>query len=93
MIGKMLRRKCSLNDTAKKDESKPKAFWGGEETGGPKKNISQMGEISTSSVMAELRKDEAFLADFREYVKYEQRIVDFAWTMHNAQYDLVRKQR
>lgn len=52
-------------------------------------NRSSMGDISTSSVMAELRKDDAFMQIFEEYVKYEQRVVDYALRMHIMQYDLV----
>ena len=53
-------------------------------------NPSQMGTISTSSVTAELKKDDVFIQEFQEYLKYEQIIVDFALKMHHMQYDLVK---
>lgn len=52
-------------------------------------NISQRGSISTSSVVAELKKDAAFMPVLREFLKYELIVVDFALKMHHMQYDLV----
>lgn len=52
------------------------------------KNPSTMGVISTSSVMTELEDDADFMTEFKEYVKYEQMVVDFAWKMHVMQYEL-----
>ena len=45
--------------------------------------------ISTGSVLKELNKDDEFMVVFREFVKYEQMIVDFAMDMHQKQYDAV----
>lgn len=61
----------------------------GDSSQSSRQNPSQMGTISTSSVTAELKKDDAFIQEFQEYLKYEQIIVDFALKMHNMQYDLV----
>lgn len=55
----------------------------------PRENVSQMGSISTSSVMAELKRDKTFMEQFVEFLKYEQIIVDFALKMHHIQFDLV----
>ena len=52
-------------------------------------NKSVKREVSTSAVVAELAKDEEHMNLFLEYVKYERMITDFAWTMHNLQYDCV----
>lgn len=60
-----------------------------DDTSTVRQNQSQMGAISTSSVMEELRNDDSFMIEFREYLKYEQVIVDFAMKMHRMQYDLV----
>jgi len=56
-----------------------------------KENGSSRGSISTGSVLKELNKDDEFMAIFREFVKYEQRIVDFAMDMHQKQYEAVKK--
>ena len=58
-------------------------------TVGIRRNDSQRGGVSTGTVMSELRKDEDFMQEFREYVKYEQIITDFAWQMHSLQYESV----
>ena len=55
------------------------------------KNGSKRKDISTGSVLKELNKDEEFMAIFREFVKYEQMIVDFAMDMHQKQYEAVKK--
>lgn len=52
-------------------------------------NKSVKREVSTSAVVAEMAKDEEHMNLFLEYVKYERMITDFAWTMHNLQYDCV----
>ena len=57
----------------------------------PKANRSNQGSISTDLVLKELNIDEKFMAIFREFVKYEQMIVDFAMDMHQKQYEAVRK--
>ena len=41
--------------------------------------------------MNELMKDDDFMTIFREFVKYEQLIVDFAMDMHLKQYEAVRR--
>ena len=56
-----------------------------------KANRSDRGGISTDSVLKELNIDEKFMAIFRDFVKYEQMIVDFAMDMHQKQYEAVRK--
>lgn len=53
------------------------------------KNVSKKKSISTGSVLEELNKDDEFMVVFREFVKYEQMIVDFAIDMHQKQYDAV----
>jgi len=55
------------------------------------KNGSKRNDISTGSVLKELNKDGEFMAIFREFVKYEQMIVDFAMDMHQKQYEAVKK--
>eukprot|EP00985_Skeletonema_marinoi_P015494 scaffold8021_cov79-Skeletonema_marinoi.AAC.8 len=55
------------------------------------RNVSKRKGISTGSVLKELNKDEEFMAIFREFVKYEQMIVDFAMAMHQKQYEAVNK--
>ena len=55
------------------------------------RNVSNRKGISTGSVMKELSKDDEFMVIFREFVKYEQRIVDFAMDMHQKQYEAVKK--
>ena len=55
------------------------------------KNGSKRNDISTGSVLKELNKDGEFMAIFREFVKYEQMIVDFAMDMHQKQYEAVNK--
>ena len=53
------------------------------------RNVSQKKSVSTGSVLKELNKDDDFMVVFREFVKYEQMIVDFATDMHQMQYDAV----
>ena len=53
-------------------------------------NSSKRKSISTGSVLKELNKDDEFMVVFREFVKYEQLIVDFAMDMHQKQYDAVQ---
>jgi len=57
----------------------------------PKANSSKRGSISTDSVLKDLNKDKKFMTIFREFVKYEQMIVDFAMDMHQKQYEAVKK--
>ena len=57
----------------------------------PKENRSNRGSISTDSVLKELNKDNKFMTIFREFVKYEQMIVDFAMDMHQKQYEAAKK--
>jgi len=54
-----------------------------------RKNVSQMGSISTSSVVAELKRDDEFMPVITEFLKYEQMVADFALKMHRLQYDMV----
>ncbi len=55
------------------------------------RNVSKKNSIgiSAGSVLEELNKDDEFMVVFREFVKYEQMIVDFAMDMHHKQYDAV----
>ena len=48
-------------------------------------NKSSKKDVSTSKVMAELRKSEEHWLLLEEFVKYERMISDFAWTMHVMQ--------
>jgi len=56
------------------------------------KNLSQMGSISTSSIVAELKKDDKFMSVITEFLKYEQMVADFALKMHRLQYDMLMMQ-
>lgn len=53
------------------------------------RNVSKEKSISTGSVLKELNKDDEFMVVFREFVKYEQMIVDFAMDMHQMQHETV----
>ena len=55
------------------------------------KNGSERKSISTGSVLKQLNEDDEFMTIFREFVKYEQMIVDFAMDMHQKQYEAVQK--
>lgn len=57
--------------------------------GGVRANKSARDGVSTEIVVAELLKDEGFVALFNEHAKYERMITDFAWNMHRLQYDSV----
>ncbi|KAL9183886.1 hypothetical protein ACHAXT_004742 [Thalassiosira profunda] len=58
---------------------------------GVRKNVSERDDgVSTGSVLAELKKDAEFMTTFKEYVKYEQMITDYAWRMHSMQYEMTR---
>jgi len=46
-------------------------------------------KITTSFVLELLRQDEEFMMLFRDFLKYEQMIVDFAWGMHVMQHEMV----
>ncbi|KAL3783408.1 hypothetical protein ACHAW5_008772 [Stephanodiscus triporus] len=59
----------------------------GGDGGAHRANKSTKKDVSTSAVIAELAKDEGHVLRMEEYVKYERMITDFAWTMHNLQYD------
>ena len=43
--------------------------------------------VSTELVLNELSKDATFMQIFQEYVKYEKLITDYAWRMHQIQYE------
>ncbi|KAL9179733.1 hypothetical protein ACHAXT_007703 [Thalassiosira profunda] len=59
-----------------------------------RKNVSERDDgVSTGSVLAELKKDAEFMTMFKEYVKYEQMITDYAWTMHSMQYEISTKSK
>ena len=49
-------------------------------------NASGQEGVTTELVLEELKKDTTFMPLFVEYVKYEQRIHDYAWEMHEMQY-------
>lgn len=55
------------------------------------KNGSGRNDISTGSVLKQLNKDDEFMKIFREFVIYEQIIVDFAMDMHQKQFKAVQK--
>mmetsp|Transcript_7580 Transcript_7580/g.10946 ORF Transcript_7580/g.10946 Transcript_7580/m.10946 type:complete len:457 (-) Transcript_7580:27-1397(-) len=78
-----------VNSTRKKEEVQEmfSRYIGEKES----KNGSKRNDISTGSVLKELNKDGEFMAIFREFVKYEQMIVDFAMDMHQKQYEAVKK--
>lgn len=48
--------------------------------------------LSSSSVLAEVQKDEAFMKLFREYVKYDDMVYRFALDMHMRQYEAYKQQ-
>ena len=48
-------------------------------------------KISSSTVMLELRKDERFMRDLLEVVKYEQQVSDFAMALHLRQHASLRR--
>jgi hypothetical protein len=52
-------------------------------------NVSKKGQVSTSSVLDELKEDTEFMSVFHEYVKFEKLINDFAMTMHLMQYEQI----
>ena len=54
-------------------------------------NGSTRSDISTGSVLKELNKDDDFMKDFRDFVRYEQMIVDFAMDMHQKQLEVVQR--
>ncbi|KAL7488250.1 hypothetical protein ACHAW6_013807 [Cyclotella cf. meneghiniana] len=56
------------------------------------RNESNKGQITTASVMAELKTDSEFMSVFEEYVKYEKLIQDFAMSMHLMQHEVLMKQ-
>ena len=45
--------------------------------------------LSTTAILEALRNDTEHMVQFKEFVKYEQHITDFAWTMHRLQYNVV----
>jgi hypothetical protein len=49
------------------------------------------GTVTTSSVIAELKKNAASVARLEEYVKYEQQITDFAMAVHLKQCESLKK--
>jgi hypothetical protein len=57
------------------------------------RNVSKNGDISTSSVLEELKKDAKFMSVFEEYVKYEKLINDYAMGMHLKQHEMLLEQR
>jgi hypothetical protein len=52
-----------------------------------RRHVVNKSRFSTSSILKELQTtDPAFFQEFVEYVKYEQFLYDFAWNMHQQQY-------
>jgi hypothetical protein len=50
-------------------------------------HVVNKSRFSTSSILKELETtDPAFFQEFIDYVKYEQLVYDFAWNMHQQQY-------
>lgn len=76
----------TANTTASENEKQDESMFKHIHT---RKNLSQMGSISTSSVVAELKKDDKFMSVITEFLKYEQMVADFALKMHRLQYDTV----
>ena len=78
----------SASNAVKKDEVHDlySRYYSGKDTA---RNVSK--RITTTSVMNELMKDDGFMKIFREFVKYEQLIVDFAMEMHLKQLEAVRR--
>jgi hypothetical protein len=52
-------------------------------------NESKKGQVTTSSVLEELKKDAKFMSVFEEYVKYEKLINDYAMDMHLKQHEVL----
>ena len=75
--------------TSAKKEEEVKGLFSRYIGGEVSRNGSQKKSISTGSVLEELNEDDEFMVVFREFVKYEQMIVDFAMDMHHKQYDAV----
>ena len=76
----------TANTTASENEKQDESMFKHIDT---RKNLSQMGSISTSSVVAELKRDDKFMSVITEFLKYEQVVADFALKMHRLQYDMV----
>ena len=57
-----------------------------------KHNESKKGQISTSTVLDELKKDTEFMLVFTEYVKFEKMVNDFAMKMHLMQHRAMESQ-
>ena len=55
-------------------------------------NESKKGEVSTLSVLNELKQDTEFMPVFEEYVKYEKIINEYAMKMHLMQHEALKKQ-
>lgn len=53
-------------------------------------NVSRKGHVSTSSVLDELKKDSQFMSTFKEHVKYEKMITDYAMNMHLMQHEQIQ---
>lgn len=49
--------------------------------------------LSTANIVEELEKDANFMTTMREYVKYEERIRQFALAMHLRQYESIRSRK
>jgi hypothetical protein len=49
--------------------------------------------LSTVSIVEELEKDANFMSTMREYVKYEEKIRQFALAMHLRQYESIRSRK
>ncbi len=51
------------------------------------KTIESKGGLTISAAMEELSKDKETMGLFREFVKYEQLLVNFAWKTHQLQHE------
>ena len=54
----------------------------------PEGEVAEMIDIYKDRGMSQ--EDAEFMTMFKEYVKYEQMITDYAWTMHSMQYEMTR---
>jgi hypothetical protein len=61
-----------------------------DEHGNVQKQEKNKSTLSSSDVLAELRKDAAFFAIFEEYVKYDDKIYNFGLELHKRQYEAMQ---
>lgn len=54
--------------------------------------VMNKSKLSSSAVLAEVEKDEEFMEIFREYVKWDAKVYQFALEMHKRQYEEFQRQ-